>query len=29
MGRDSTAPVTIPNDDIQFIRLHLRDGKLG
>jgi hypothetical protein len=29
MGRDSTAPVTGPNDGVQFIRLHSRDGKLG
>ena len=30
MGRRSTAPVTSPNDGVQFIgRLHSRDGKLG
>ena len=29
MGRRSTASVTSPNDGLQFIRLHSRDGKLG
>ncbi len=29
MGRGSTAPFTSPNDGVQFIRLHSRDGKLG
>jgi hypothetical protein len=28
MGWGNTAPVTSPNDGIQFIRLHSRDGKL-
>ena len=29
MGRGSTTPFTSPNDGIQFVRLHSRDGKLG
>ena len=29
MGRGSTASVTSPNDGVQFIRLHSRDGKFG
>jgi hypothetical protein len=29
MERGNTTPVTSPNDGVQFIRLHSRDGKLG
>jgi hypothetical protein len=28
MGRGSTTPVTSPNDGVQFVRMHSRDGKL-